>query len=102
TLSASIVAGIQDDPRVPDTVQEQATTELASGVPFLSDTQLSGALDAAGVDRTVADAVVSANTDARLQALQAALWVAALLTVAALFASGRIPRTSVGDDGRQP
>ncbi|MBM4474132.1 MFS transporter [Rhodococcus hoagii] len=102
TLSASIVAGIQDDPRVPDTVQEQATTELASGVPFLSDTQLSGALDAAGVDRTVADAVVSANTDARLQALQAALWVAALLTVAALFASGRIPRTSVGDNGGQP
>ncbi|PTR21846.1 EmrB/QacA subfamily drug resistance transporter [Rhodococcus sp. OK519] len=100
TLSASIVAGIQNDPRVPDAVQEQATTDLASGVPFLSDTQLSGALSDAGVDPAVAEAVVSANTDARLEALQAALSVAALLAVGALFFTGRIPRRPVGAGDR--
>lgn len=97
TLSASIAAGIRDDPRVPDAVQEQAGTELTSGVPFLSDTQLSTALDEAGVEPTVADAVVSANADARLEALQSAFAVAALLAVAALFGTGRIPRRPVGD-----
>ncbi|WP_430334709.1 MFS transporter [Rhodococcus sp. ACT016] len=97
TLSASIVAGIQDDPRIPPSVQEQATVELASGVPFLSDTQLDTALADAKVDPPVADAVVAANSDARLEALQAALALAALLAVGALFFSGRIPRTAVGE-----
>lgn len=97
TLSASIVAGIQNDPRVPTSVQEQATVDLASGVPFLSDTQLRTALDDARVEPSVADAVVAANSDARLQALQSALSVAALLAVGALFFSRRIPRRPVGE-----
>ncbi|MCL2533091.1 MAG: MFS transporter [Nocardiaceae bacterium] len=96
TLSTSIVAGIQDDPRVPPSVQEQATVDLAGGVPFLSDTQLGTALADAHVDPSVTEAVVAANSDARLEALQSALSVAALLAVGALFFTGRIPRRAVG------
>ncbi|RVW02484.1 MFS transporter [Rhodococcus spongiicola] len=99
TLSASIVAGIQDDPRVPPSVQEQATVDLASGVPFLSDTQLRTALEDASVDPAVTDAVVEANSSARLTALQGAFSVAALLAVGALFFASRIPRTPVGHSG---
>lgn len=98
TLTASIIAGIQNDPRVPETVQQQAETDLASGVPFLSDTQLDADLRDAGVDPNTASAVVDANSDARLEALQSALSVAALLAVAALFGTGRIPRRPVGSD----
>ncbi|QCQ92915.1 MFS transporter [Rhodococcus sp. SGAir0479] len=103
TLTTSVVAGLQDDPRVPETVREQATTELASGVPFLSDTQLRTALDDADVEPAAAEAVVAANSDARLVALQSALSVAALSAAAALFFTGRIPRRPVGarDDGRK-
>jgi len=102
TLGASIVAGIENDPRVPPAVQEQATVDLASGVPFLSDTQLDAALADANVDPPVADAVVAANTDARLEALQSALSVAALLAVGALFFTGRIPRRPVGERDEGP
>ena len=38
TLTASVVAGIEDNPDVPTRLQQQASTELAAGVPFLSDT----------------------------------------------------------------
>jgi hypothetical protein len=92
TLSSSVVAGIEDNPDVPAAVEEQASTELASGVPFLSDTQLQAALSDAGVPPQTADAVVDVNSDARLEALQVAFSLAALITAGALIASRRLPR----------
>ncbi|MFZ2177195.1 MAG: MFS transporter [Rhodococcus sp. (in: high G+C Gram-positive bacteria)] len=96
TLTSSVIAGIEDNPDVPVSVQQQAATELADGVPFLSTTQLQQALADAGVTDTTADAVVAVNADARLEALRVALFVAALLAIAALFATGRLPQTAVG------
>ncbi|MFD4366773.1 MFS transporter [Rhodococcus sp. NPDC058521] len=92
TLSTSIVAGIQSDPNVPQSVQEQATTELASGVPFLSDTQLESALSDASVPDVTAQQVLDINSDARLEALRVAFSVAALLAIVALFFTGKVPR----------
>ncbi|NLE78278.1 MAG: MFS transporter [Rhodococcus sp.] len=92
TLSSSIVTGIQADPNVPPSVQQQATTELASGVPFLSDTQLETALSDASVPESTAQDVLAINSDARLEALRVAFSVAALLAVVALFFTGKIPR----------
>ncbi|MBV6755329.1 MFS transporter [Rhodococcus opacus] len=100
TLSTSIVAGIQADPDVPPSVQEQATTELASGVPFLSDTQLDAAMKEASVPDSTAQEILAINSDARLEALQVAYAVTALLAIAALFFTGRIPRTPVGTPDR--
>jgi len=94
TLTSSVVAGIEQNPDVPVAVQQQATTDLASGVPFLSDQQLSDALDEAGVDATTAAAVQSVNADARLEALQVAFAVTALIAVLALFGTGLLPRRS--------
>lgn len=96
TLTSSVIAGIEDNPDVPASVQQQAATELAAGVPFVSTTQLHEALTEAGVDGTTADAVVAVNADARLDALRVAFAVAALLAIAALFGTGRLPRTAVG------
>ncbi|AXY49919.1 MFS transporter [Rhodococcus ruber] len=96
TLTTSVIPGIENNPAVPDSVQQQAATDMAAGVPFLSDTQLEGALADAGVDESTADAIVEVNSDARLEALQVAFAVTALLAVAALFGTGSLPRVPVG------
>ncbi|MGQ4599378.1 MFS transporter [Nocardia sp. R6R-6] len=95
TLTSSVIAGIEHNPAVPATVQEQAGTDLAVGVPFLSNSQLAGALDKAGVDATTADAILAVNSAARLEALQVAFAVTALLAIAALFGTGLLPRRPV-------
>ncbi|MCP2292568.1 MFS transporter [Nocardia amikacinitolerans] len=99
TLTTSVIEGIANDPAIPASVQQQATTELADGVPFLSNTQLAEALETAGVGDTTGDAILAANSAARLEALQVAFAVTALLAIAALFGTGLIPRRPVGPPG---
>lgn len=96
TLSTAIIAGVQANPDVPSSVKERATTELASGVPFLSDTQLRTALADASVAAPTADAILEVNSDARLDALRVALSLTALLAVVGLFGTGRLPREAAG------
>ncbi|MEV0297464.1 MFS transporter [Nocardia sp. NPDC050710] len=100
TLTSSVTAGIEGNPDVPASVQQQASTELAAGVPFLSTTQLENALTEAGVASTTADAIIDVNADARLDALRVAFAVTALLAIAALFATGQLSRTAVGSQER--
>jgi hypothetical protein len=69
-------------------------------VPFVSDSQLRTALDDAAVDPAIADEIVAVNADARLDALRIAFGVATLLAIAALFFTGRIPRTAPGIEAR--
>ena len=96
TLSASIINGVQENPDVPAAVKEQATTELAAGVPFVSDSQLLTVLEENSVPDSTAEQIVDLNSNARLDALRVAFAVAALLGIAALFFTGLIPRTAVG------
>lgn len=98
SLTSSAVIGIENNPDIPPSVQQEADTRLASGVPFLSDTQLEEALTDAGVEETTRDAIVAVNGDSRLEALQTAFGVTALLAVAALFGTGRLPRRAVGSE----
>src|SRR5262249_8229611 len=71
----------------------QATTELAGGIPFISDADLQKALDEAHVSNKTAEAIVDENSSARLAALQAALGVVALIALVGLFCAGGIPKT---------
>ena len=98
TLTAGVLTGIQENPAVPASVKSQATTQLVGGVPFISDTQLTQALDQAGVTGEQADAIVEVNAQARLDALRDAFAVTALLTIGALFFTGRIPRRAPGSE----
>ena len=97
-LSSSVLLGIQSNPQVPEDIKQLATTELSSGVPFVSDTQLQTALDDAGVDPAVSDEIVTINSEARLDALRLAFAVATLLAIAALFFTGRVPTVAPGQD----
>jgi hypothetical protein len=90
-LTTSLMAGIQNNPAVPADIKSKANTELASGVPFLSDKDLSAALSDAGVPKDTADAIVDENASARIDALRSSLSVVAVIALIALFFSMSIP-----------
>ena len=92
-LTATFLTGIQNNPNVPSRVVNKATTELAGGVPFVSDADLRAALDDAHVSKKTTDAIVEENSNARLVALQSALGVVALVALLGLFGAGGIPKT---------
>ncbi|HJX07512.1 MAG TPA: MFS transporter [Actinomycetota bacterium] len=94
-LTSSFLSGIQGNPAVPKEVSARASVELASGIPFVSDTQLSDGLASAGVAPETTQAIVDANAQARLDGLKAALSILAALSLLGLFASRRIPATPV-------
>jgi MFS family permease len=91
TLTSSFLTGIEQNPDVPAEVTADATVELADGIPFVSDADLETALDTAGVPAATADAVVDANTTARLNALRVSLSVMAVIALIALFLTRKIP-----------
>ncbi|MBX3286106.1 MAG: MFS transporter, partial [Actinobacteria bacterium] len=98
-LTSSLIAGIADNPAVPADLKQQASVELASGVPFLSDVALEEALAKADVPDDVAAAVVDDNRDARIAGLDAALAELALLAAASLLFTRRLPERAVGEAG---
>ena len=87
----SFLTGVEQNPAVPASVKSQAKTELAGGVPFISDEDLKTALDDAHVPPSAADAIVNENETARIDGLRSALSVLAALALVALFFSRRIP-----------
>src|SRR4051794_37471433 len=95
-LTASFFSGIQNNPAIPDNVAVNAQTELATGVPFVSDKDLQKALDDARVSNKTADAVVDANAEARIAGLRSALAVLALLSLLALLFTRGIPTIQPG------
>ncbi len=90
-LTASFMTGIQNNPAIPAQVKSTAQTELAGGVPFVSDADLKSALDKAGVPTQTANAIVSENATARLDGLRSSLSVLAIIALIALPFSRRIP-----------
>jgi MFS family permease len=96
SLSAGLLHGVQSNSAIPASVKTEASVKLASGVPFISDTDLRKQLADASVPQSTADAVVDENSAARLDALRDALWVVALFAVAALFFTGLVPKVPIG------
>jgi Na+/melibiose symporter-like transporter len=95
-LTTSFITNIQASPDIPAEAKQQATTELAGGIPFVSDADLEKALDEAGAASESTDAALAANADARLDGLRAALTILAILAVLALFFTRAIPRRQPG------
>jgi hypothetical protein len=96
SLTATLLAGIQANPAVPAEVKQRANLELSSGVPFLSDKDLTAALEEAGVTGDTATAIVDENAKARLRALRTSLAVIALVAALALLFAGGIPTRQPG------
>jgi MFS family permease len=90
-LTTSLIAGIQQNPAVPADLKTKAKTELSSGVPFLSNKDLEAALAKADVPKPAADAIVTENANARVDALRSSLSVIAVIALIALFFNLSIP-----------
>jgi len=97
-LTTSLIAGIQNNPDIPADVKSQATVELAPGVPFISDTALQQDLTKAGVSADVTKSVVEENRAARIDGMDAALAVLALLALTSLMFTGRLPQSQPAAD----
>jgi MFS family permease len=95
-LTGSFIAGIQDNPGIPEEVKSNAQVELASGIPFISDTDLRKALEDAGVLAAEADAIVEENAQARLNGLRASLAVLAIFAILAFVFANGIPTRQPG------
>jgi MFS family permease len=88
-LTGSFIAGIQDNPGIPEEVSANAQVELGNGIPFISDADLRKALEDAGVPAATADAIVAENEQSRLAGLRASLSVLAICALLAfVFATG--------------
>ena len=90
-LTSTLLEGVAQNPAVPEAVSTQATVELSSGVPFISDVDLDAALLDAGVEPAVAAAIVEENAQARLVGLRAALAALAVVALLALCFDRKIP-----------
>ena len=95
-LSSSFLLSVQANPAIPSEVKEQASVSLAGGIPFMSDADLTSAMEDAGVSDDVTQEALKANEEARLDGLQAALAILALITMIALFSARRIPTRPPG------
>jgi EmrB/QacA subfamily drug resistance transporter len=95
SLTTSFITGVTDNPAVPASVTSQATVQMESGIPFISDSQLRSALESTNLSSATQDAIVTENANARLIGLRSALWLVALLIVVGLFFTGMLPRRAL-------
>jgi MFS family permease len=93
TLTTAFITNVQQSDAIPSRVKSEAQVELAGGVPFISDAQLTEALDEAGARSEASDAALEAYQNARIVGLRSALAILALLALLALFLAQRIPKT---------
>jgi hypothetical protein len=94
-LTASFLTGVTNNPAVPQEVKTKANTELAAGVPFISDADLEKAMQDAGQSAEVTQAAVDANRQARIDGLDAALAILTLIGCLSLFFTGRLPKKAI-------
>lgn len=100
-LTASFLAGITTNPAVPQEISSAAQVDITSGVPFISDADLTTALDDAGLPADVSTAIVDENSRARIDALREALAVLAVVALLGLLLTRGIPTVQPGDVVRE-
>jgi MFS family permease len=99
-MTASFFTGIQNNPNVPDSVVSQAQTELAGGVPFISEADAKAALQKANVPTATANEIVKENQKSQIDGLRAAEAILALLALIALPFTRGIPTVQPGAEAK--
>jgi len=97
-LTASFLAGIEQNPNVPQQMKDQANVNLAAGAPFISNSDAQAQMEKAGVPADVQDDVLSEYEVSQIDGLRAALSVLAIMGVISLFFTGRIPKKQPGSE----
>ena len=99
-MTASFFTGIENNPNVPRSVVSQAQTQLAGGVPFISEPDAKVALQKANVPPEAADEIVKHNEKGQIDGLRAAEAILALLALIALPFTRGIPTVQPGVQAR--
>ena len=84
--------------RSPTASSRPGQVELAGGIPFVSDADLETALDDAGVTAAATEAASTPTRTRGSTACARRSAILALLALAALFLSGRMPRAPPGSE----
>ena len=71
-MTAAFFTGIQNNPNVPSSVVSKANTELAGGVPFMSEADVKTALSKANVPSATANEIIKVNKQSQIDGLRAA------------------------------
>ena len=95
-MTASFFTGIENNPKVPDSVVSQAHTQLAGGVPFMSEADTKAALQKANVPPATVNEIVKVNKQSQIDGLRAAEAILALLALVALPFTRGIPTVQPG------
>ncbi len=95
-MTAAFFTGIQNNPNVPASVVSKAKTELASGVPFMSEADLNAALSKANVPTATANEIINVNKQSQIDGLRASEAILALLALVALPFTRGIPSVQPG------
>jgi MFS family permease len=99
-LTTTFLGTVANDPAVPQAMASKAQVELSSGIPFVSDNDLSAALAKADVPTETADAIVADNASARINGLRAALALLALFALLGLVLTRRLPTVQPADQAQ--
>jgi len=97
-LTTTFLGSVASNAAIPKELSAQAQVQLSAGVPFVSDADLSAALQEAGVPPASAQAVVDENVKSRINGLRAALAVLALMALVALATTRRLPEAPSADE----
>jgi hypothetical protein len=95
-LTTTFLGSVAANPAIPKEMSSQAQVELSAGIPFVSDADLNATLEKAGVAPATAQAIVDANASSRINGLRAALAVLALIALAAVALTRRLPTVPAG------
>ncbi|MGZ4590810.1 MAG: MFS transporter [Actinomycetes bacterium] len=90
-LTAAFLNGVEQNPDIPQHVKDKANVELASGIPFMSDADLTAALKEAHTTPAVTEAALEVNNHARVAGLRSALAVLAFIALVGLYFARAIP-----------
>jgi MFS family permease len=91
TLATQLLQGIEDSPAVSGSVEQAAGIQIEAGVEFVSDAQLEAALAQTPLAPDEQEAIVAANAEARIEALQFGMLAVALVALLGLFPTRRLP-----------
>ncbi|HET6921346.1 MAG TPA: MFS transporter [Jiangellaceae bacterium] len=91
TLATQLLRGVEESPAVSDPVEQAAGIQLEAGVEFVSDAQLEAALAQTPLAPEEQEAIIAANAEARIVALQYGMVAVALVALLGLFSTRRIP-----------
>ena len=95
-MTAAFFTGIQNNPNVPSSVVSKANTQLASGVPFMSEADVKAALSKANVPSATANEIIKVNKQSQIDGLRASEAILALLALIALPFTRGIPTVQPG------